>query len=187
MMLRLLNPQGIFGIAVALILAALLGAAKIDVRHYKKASARFEQLYRAEVYAHAQSAAAVRAATDRARAEDAANLARVELGQSAISERSAHDFEARLAAARARAAKFESGRLRDLSPPRAADGGGRSAPLPGLSAPAAGTDQAPGKDRLPAPALSESDALIATEQAIQLDELIKWVRAQAAVDTGNRR
>ena len=63
MMLRLLNPQGIFGIAVALILAALLGAAKIDVRHYKKTSARFEQLYRAEVNAHAQSAAAVRAAS----------------------------------------------------------------------------------------------------------------------------
>jgi hypothetical protein len=38
-------------------------------------------------------------------------------------------------------------------------------------------DEAPGKDRLP-----QSDALIATEQAIQLDELIRWVEAQAKVD-----
>jgi hypothetical protein len=30
--------------------------------------------------------------------------------------------------------------------------------------------------------LSISERLIATEQAIQLDELIKWVRLQAAVD-----
>ena len=30
------------------------------------------------------------------------------------------------------------------------------------------------------------ERLIATEQAIQLDELIKWVRAQAAVDLEDR-
>ena len=36
------------------------------------------------------------------------------------------------------------------------------------------------QDRLP-----DADALTATEQAIQLDELIKWVEAQAAVDNAD--
>ena len=34
----------------------------------------------------------------------------------------------------------------------------------------------------PAKTLPQSDRLIATEQAIQLDELIKWVKAQAVID-----
>ena len=49
--------------------------------------------------------------------------------------------------------------------------------MPGLSAAAGQSHQAAGQDRLPEP-----DALIATEQAIQLDELVKWVKAQAAID-----
>ena len=52
-----------------------------------------------------------------------------------------------------------------------------AAPMPGLSAAAGSAAQAAGQDRLP-----PADALTATEQAIQLDELIKWVRAQAEVD-----
>ena len=44
-------------------------------------------------------------------------------------------------------------------------------PVPRLPAPADGAAETSGKDGLPQP-----DALIATEQAIQLDELIKWVR-----------
>ena len=54
--------------------------------------------------------------------------------------------------------------------------------LPGLSAASGGAAQAAGEDRLPAP-----DALTATEQAIQLDELIKWVKAQAAIDPNEVR
>lgn len=53
--------------------------------------------------------------------------------------------------------------------------------MPELSAAAAGPAQAAGQDRLP-----PSDALTATEQAIQLDELIKWVGAQAAVDPNEK-
>jgi hypothetical protein len=48
--------------------------------------------------------------------------------------------------------------------------------MSGLPAAPAGAAQAAREDRLP-----DSDALTATEQAIQLDELIKWVKAQAAV------
>ena len=50
--------------------------------------------------------------------------------------------------------------------------------MPGLSAAARSASQAPDEDRLP-----QADRLIATEQAIQLDELIDWVRAQAEVET----
>ena len=62
-------------------------------------------------------------------------------------------------------------------PSAAADPGAGRARLPGLSAAAGGAAEAAGQDRLP-----QTDALMATEQAIQLDELIKWVRMQAAVD-----
>ena len=170
--LRLLNPQGIAGLAAALILGLLLAAAKIELRHERKAANRFERLYRAEVQAHAATAANVRTATAAARAADRANATRVRAAQTGISERSAYDYETRLAAARARA-----GRLRAQAPARAAVGDRRAAPVPGLSAAAPGAAPAPGQDRLPDP-----DALIATEQAIQLDALIAWVRAQGAVD-----
>ena len=49
---------------------------------------------------------------------------------------------------------------------------------PAYPLPPGGAAEAAGEDRLPDP-----DRLIATEQAIQLDELIKWVKSQAAVDT----
>jgi hypothetical protein len=49
--------------------------------------------------------------------------------------------------------------------------------MPRLPAAAGGLAQASGQDRLPS-----ADALIATEQAIQLDELIRWVEAQHTVD-----
>src|SRR5437763_1915450 len=80
--------------------------------------------------------------------------------QLSISERTANDFEARLADARVRA-----GRLRQLATSATDSGGRRAAPVPGLSAAPGGPAQAAGQDRLP-----PADALLATEQAIQLDE-----------------
>ncbi len=53
--------------------------------------------------------------------------------------------------------------------------------MPSLSATAGGSPQTAGEDGLPT-----SEALTATEQAIQLDELIEWVKAQAAVDNNAR-
>ena len=184
-LLRLLNPQGIAGMAAAIILGLLLIAAKIDARHFKKQSVRFEQLYRAEAKAHAQTVANYHVAAERARAADRANVERVQAVQSRISERITHDFEARLADARARAQ-----RLRGPSPAAADRGGGRSAPLPGIRVTAARLNETAGQDRLPgAPdegviswEPNDPDRLIATEQAIQLDALIRWVRAQASVD-----
>ena len=172
--LRLLNVQGIAGIAVSLCLAVLLVIQKGETRHWKKQSSQFEQLYRGEHDAFDKTVANYRAAADQARAEDKANAERVAAEQQAINERTAHDFEARIAAARAAAERLR------LQPQAAADRGSRGgAPVPGLSAAPGGPAQAADEDRLPPP-----DALTATEQAIQLDELIKWVRRQHEVSPG---
>ena len=171
--LRFLNIQGIAGLVASLALAILLVLQKGETRHWKKQSAGFEQLYRQSDAALAGTVANYRAAADAVRAADAANAARVAADQRAINERSADDFETRVADARAR-----SGRLRGEAHGAAADSGaGGTAKLPGLAAAAGSAAQDPGQDRL-----SPQDALTATEQAIQLDELIKWVRAQAKVD-----
>jgi len=172
MILRLLNIQGIAGIAVGLALATLLLVQKIETRHWKKESAGFEQLYRQEQAALAATAGNYRAAADQALAADKANAERAAAESHAISERTEHEFEVRLAAARA-----QSGRLRAQSSTSADPGAGRSSPVPSLPAGTRVPVEAAGEDRL-----SHPDALIATEQAIQLDELIKWIRAQAKVD-----
>ena len=170
-LLRLVNGQGIAGIAASFVLAVLLVIQKAETRRFRNESSRFEQLYRSEQSAFATTVANYRTAAEAARAHDLANAQRVAAEQHAINERTADEFEARLADARARADRLR----REAA--AAADPGSRSdASLPALSASARGVDQAAGEDRLPVP-----DALTATEQAIQLDELIKWVRQQHAV------
>src|SRR5437667_12301697 len=103
MVLRLLNVQGIAGIAVSLALAILLAVQKGETHHWRKQSAGFEQLYSQEQAAFAGTVANVRAAAETARAADRAAATRVATEQHAISERTTHDYETRLAAARARA------------------------------------------------------------------------------------
>jgi hypothetical protein len=171
-LLRLLNGQGIAGIAASFALAVLLVIQKGETRHWKKQSGQFEALYRAEQSAFAATAANYRAAAEAARADDLANMQRVAAAQHAINQRTADDLEARLADARARA-----DRLRREAAAAAANPGSRTvSAMSGLPASARGADQAASEDRLPDP-----DALTATEQAIQLDELIHWVRAQSGV------
>jgi len=171
-LLRLLNIQGIAGIAVSLALAILLVVQKGETRHWRKQSSQYEQLYDKAQAALAGTVANYRAAADAARAADKANAGRVAAEQRNINERTANDYQARLAAARSLAR-----RLRGETAGAAADPGvGRAAPVLGLAAAAGGPAQAAGQDRLP-----EQDRLTATEQAIQLDELIKWVKAQVKV------
>jgi len=111
-----------------------------------------------------------RAAAEAARTADKLNAERVAAEQRLINERTSNDYEGRLADARAR---FD--RLRIETRSAAADPGHRAnASVPGLSAASAQSPQAAAQYGLP-------DRLLATEQAIQLDELIKWVRAQASV------
>ena len=171
--LRLLNVQGIAGLAAGAILGLLLIVQKGETRHWRKQSGQYEQLYKQEQAAFAGTVANVRAAAEQARAADRANARRVLADQAQINERTSHDLETRLADARARA-----DRLRIQAGGGSADPGRRgAAPVPALSAAPGRLAQAAGKDRL-----SHPERLIATEQAIQLDELINWVRRQHSVD-----
>ncbi len=147
--------------------------------HWRDEARSNRLLFQQEQAAHSATVANYRAAAERARREDAAKLARVKAEQSQINERTAHDFQSRIAAARASAQ-----RLREQAAHAAADSGrGGATPMSRVPAPAGGPAQATGQNGLPL-----GDRLIATEQAIQLDELINWVRAQAAVgESGEQR
>lgn len=174
---RLLNVQGAFGIAASLALLGLLLIQKGETRHWRKQSHGFETLYRAEQQAHLQTVANYRIAAETARRADAANRDRVLAAQQDINERTIHAYEARVGDARTVA-----DRLRRETGAAATDSGNRrAAALPAAGASARAADGPAAQDRLPL-----ADALIATEQAIQLDELIKWVRVQAAVDNEGR-
>ncbi len=174
--LRLIGPQGVAGIVVAACLALLLMVQKVETRHWRKQSVRFEELARKGEAERARMVADFASAAAAARAADRANAARVASEQSAINRSSRHDFQARIDRARADALSLRQ------NPATATDRGGSvRSPMPGLPASAGRLDEAAREDRLP-----YSDRLIATEQAIQLDELIKWVRAQAAVDASGR-
>ena len=175
-LLRLIGPQGIAGIAVAACLALLLMVQKVETRHWRKQSIRFEELARKSDAERARLVADFAAAAEAARAADRANAARVSAEQSAITRSSRHDFEARIDRARADALS-----LRQNTAAATDRGSSGRPPVPGLPASARGSDEAARQDRL-----SDPDRLTATEQAIQLDELIKWVRAQAAVEPSGR-
>ena len=169
--LRLLNVQGIAGIAVSLALAILLVIQKGETHHWRKQSGQFEQLYQGEQAALAGTVANYRAAADEARAADRANAQRVTADQMKISQEKSDELETRLAAARAIAE-----RLRHRADAAADPGSRGAAPVPRLSAAPRGLAQSARQDGFSIP-----DRLTATEQAIQLDELIKWVKAQGAV------
>jgi hypothetical protein len=172
MIMRLINWQGMAGIAVALTLLVMLTVQKLEAVHWKKQSESAEQLYHQEQAAFATTVASYRAASAEARAEDLANAERVRAAQASINQETKDAFEARIAHARARA-----DRLR-VDPETTTYRGSRGgAPVPGLPSAPGRIAQGPGEGRLPA-----ADALTATEQAIQLDELIRWVRKQHAVD-----
>lgn len=117
------------------------------------------------------------AASAKAQADAEANVIRVRLDQEKITDATVTRYRADLGSLRAR---FDRLRARDA----AAGAAGRADPagLPGAGDTASGAAAPTGEDRLPAPgALSLDDALIASEQALQLNALIDWVEAQAAV------
>jgi hypothetical protein len=177
MILRSLNWQGIAGIAVAFTLMVMLTVQKLEAVRWKRQSEKAEQLYQQEQAAFATTTANYRAAAAQARANDAANAERMRAVQAAINQETQDAFQIRLADARTRAERLRFD-AKDPADPRS----GRAAPVPGLPASAGSAAQGAGEDRLPAAQLNYSDALIATEQAIQLDELIQWVRKQHAVE-----
>jgi len=116
----------------------------------------------------------VRARTAIARAEDAARAARIERDQSRISEEVSNAYQAQLADLRRR---YDAVRLHAAGAAAAASGGGGIAPMPRLSDAADRIDGAAAQDRLP-----PEDALIASEQALQLKALQDWVRDQQGIE-----
>lgn len=122
-------------------------------------------------------------AVTEARRQAEMNVARVETEQAEITQEIVDGYEARLADARARAQRiYRTDRLRGAAPAAGAGSGAGTAGVPGLPTGAGRTGEAAGEDRLPAAGdLSAPDALIATEQALQLQALIEWVTRQAAV------
>lgn len=156
------------GIACALAVALMIG----DRNRWKSIAALRQQQVVAEKAAHLATIANYRAAAAQAREADAINAGRVRIEQARINERISDDFESRIAMARARSGRLQQQRQSAAADPR----GGRAQAVPGLPIAPGGAAEGAGESRLPS-----SDGLIATEQAIQLDELIRWVRAQAGV------
>ncbi len=159
----------VLGIAAAA--AALLWLVQSRDRWRDEARAN-EKSFRAAQAAHAATVANYRATAERARRDDAANAARVRDGQQRINERTRTDYESRIASARARAERLRVEAAASAARSRA----GGNSPVPGLPAASRGASEASREDRFP-----HSDRALATEQAIQLDELIRWVREQSAV------
>lgn len=122
-----------------------------------------------------------------ARSKAEMNVARVETEQAEITQEIVDDYEARLADARARAGRiYGPGGMYGAAPARTAGSGAGAAGVPGIPSAPGPAGAAAGEDRFPPAgaepgALTLPDALIATEQALQLQALIDWVEQQAAV------
>lgn len=138
----------------------------------------------AEKRAHRTTITSFEMATAEAERQAQANVERVRAEQTAITREVVDDYETRIADARRRAGELE--RMYVV----AARSGARRAEAAGVSRPRTttdGTDAPTGQDRLPSSdpgepgELSLGDALLATEQAIQLDALITWVEQQTQV------
>jgi hypothetical protein len=142
---RALNVQGWIGLGVALLLGFLLIQQKGETRHWMKQSNQFEKLYHNEQAAFAKTVANYRAAAEAARKADAANAARVVAEQKTINERTSHDFEARIAAARATADRLR----RQFSAAAANPSGGGTAPVSGVPLPPADLLKPPAKTDFP--------------------------------------
>ena len=135
-----------------------------------------------EKAAHRQTKLDYAAAQLAARVLEEQRLARVAAEQETISDDVTQDYRARLAAARSSAE-----RLRQQLAQGGA-GAGRSTAavdLPGAGGTAGGADAPSGDRRLPFDADELDWRLTATEQAIQLDELINWVERQGGVEVND--
>lgn len=123
------------------------------------------------------------AAIEAKRLEDLRNN-RVAKEQAAISLERTNSYEARIADARARAERLR------IQLAQATRGTAGAASLSATGEGPAGAPEAPREDGLPpasaiVPELSLTEREIATEQAIQLDELITWVEQQQLVQVND--
>jgi hypothetical protein len=149
---------------IILALFAVVQTVRVSAEHRQNVKLK-AQLHSCTI-ANQQTISNYRAAAEAARKADADNKARVEAEQAKISKEQSDEYEARIAAARATAQRLRQ-QLAQAHP-----GSPGAAPVPGVPAP---TGQPP---QGPSDGLSIDDRLTATEQGIQLDELIKWVKRQ---------
>lgn len=160
---------------IAAVVPILVLALTLHIRTGQRDDARQERdLIAAQAVAFA---ADVRATAERVRSTYAQNALRVEREQTQVTEEVSDEFQARIADLHRRVAAL---RLR-TSPGGADPGGAAGDRHPGFPDAAGGTDAAAAQAGLPAPGLSLQDAIVATEQAIQLDELIRWLTRQMAI------
>jgi len=134
-----------------------------------RANSHLRDGIKAERAAHAQTQANFRKAQTQAEAKQTANLVRVAKAQEDITDETVTDYRARLADLHARYDRLRTQGNRSAS---------GNAGVPAVPDTTSRVDEAPGQDGLPA-----ADALIASEQALQLDALITWVEAQSKVET----
>ena len=159
------------GVVALLVLAC--AAQELRVRGLKSDLRLSRQQVSDEKAAHRLTIANVRAAAEKARADDAAHARRVERDQTNVSEEVSRDYQDQLVDLRRR---YNALRLR-LGKAPADPGGAGGAAVPGLSGSSARSDGAAGQDGLPA-----EDALAASEIALRLKALQLWVTGQLSVE-----
>lgn len=132
----------------------------------------------AEQAAHLGTVNAFLAASEQAQKDAEANAQRVAREQEIITDAKLAEYRADLGDLRARFDRLRRARDAAQINPGRADAAG----LPGLPAAAGRIDAPAGQAGFPAAGgLTLDDALIASEQALQLQALIDWVAAQSAV------
>ncbi|MFI8667166.1 hypothetical protein ACIGGE_12080 [Qipengyuania sp. NPDC077410] len=149
----------------------------ISMRGWIETAEQFERDRDAERAAHRQTKIDYRNAQIEAARLESQRLDRVRTEQQEITDAVEADYSASLADARTRAERLRED-LRTRSTARSA---ADPISVPSLSAAGAGTSAAAENTRLPSGTEQLERDLIATEQAIQLDALIDWVKRQAAV------
>lgn len=167
----------IAGLVGSLIVVAAFAWLSHSRDGWKHTAATNEQLYHSEQAAHAATVANYRAAATQAHQADAANVARVEAQAAATTESVSSEYEARIAAANVQYRRLQL----TANAAAAHPSGSGSAPVSNVPSAAASAHQTAPQDGL-SPSLPAGDALTATEQAIQLDELIKWVVGVEHID-----
>lgn len=170
---------------VPLVICALMWAAHalLIVPARNRTIAETEQLLTATQTAFVDTVVNTTTASAKAEADAKANAARVAAQQERITDATLESYRSDLADLRSRFARLNANRLRAGAGRAGGDPrGAGAADLPRARHAAGRAAEAPGEDRLPASGgLSLDDALIASEQALQLNALIDWITAQSAV------
>jgi hypothetical protein len=146
------------------VISATVDAANLKDRAGKPAKLAAKDVP-AQIRYLGKALADVKQKTAEIQALDAQHARAVESRQTSISQESSHDYQAALARVRADYAE----RLRRISASRADQGGGGKPSVPGVTAVASRPGAAAAEGGLP-----PEDALIATEQALQLQAILDW-------------